>query len=569
MKAYPHFEKRKSHDLNRIWDFKFIQNIGFNEVNPASIQYDDRLPVPSAFDAFPAYAGKRGLGIYRCFVEITPDTESVLKIGGAGMSCKVYADGILLGRHIGTYTPFELTVPASSQVLREIVVVTDNRYDYDNNPLHENFFDFYNYGGIIRQVWLEELPSNPIRQVQVITDDLSTGKIKVKVEFYGAQVQLTYSIDGKNYRKTEFDKTDGHTAEFTALVPDPSPWSVETPNLHLMTIDSGGDSITVRFGIRQVKTEKGEILINGKPLKLLGYCRHEAHPHFGPATPDSLMVYDLQLLRNMGCNFVRGSHYQQDSRFLDLCDELGFVVFSESLAWGQDRKQLTDRNFINAQLEQTKAMVLTDFNHPSIIMWGFLNEGASDAEFARECYTELIKLIRSLDPSRPVTYASNRYLKDIFLEQVDIIGFNIYTGWYSPDRENECPLGEVIPKIREMLAGLEKLGLSDKPFIISEIGGAAIYGCRDPHNGFWTEEYQSELLRLVCEETVSNPGIAGLALWQFCDIRTYQGSGALLRPRGFNNKGTFDEYRRPKTACETVKSIFTSSKNKYEDSQKK
>ena len=549
MKPYPLFEKRKTHDLNQMWDFTFLETPPCAELDLCSLDWNDRLPVPSAFDALPAYAGKRGLGIYRCFVEVTPNVESMLKIGGAGMIARVYVDGVLLAEHAGTYTPFEVRIPAAARARREIVVATDNRYDFVRCPLHENYHDFYNYGGLIRQVWLEELPPNAIRRVQVVTEDLATGRIRVKVEFYGVPAPVTASIDGGAARPAS-------GAEFTVLVPNPTCWSVESPNLHRITVDSGGDSITVRFGLRQVKAAKGQVLLNGKPVKLLGYCRHEAHPQFGPATPDALMAADLQLLRGMGCNFVRGSHYQQDPRFLDLCDELGFLVFSESTGWGADRKQLTDPTFIRHQLEQTRVMVETDFNHPSVILWGFLNEGASDAEFARECYTKLIALIRALDPSRLVTYASNRYLKDIFLDQVDVVSFNFYPGWYSPDRETDRPLGEVIPRIRGDIEGLAKLGLADKPFIISEIGAAALYGCRDPHHGFWTEEYQAELLRLACQETVDNPAIAGLALWQFCDMRTYQGSGALLRPRGFNNKGTFDEYRRPKAACAAVTAVF-------------
>jgi beta-glucuronidase len=489
---------------------------------------------------------------------VTPHIESVLKIGGAGMFCKVYVDGALIGMLSGTYAPFDLKVPASPQSRREIVVVTDNRYDFERCPLHENYHDFYNYGGLIRQVWLEELPANPLNRLFVITEDLATGMIRVKVE--GAQVPLTYSIDGGPCQAADLTVLDNTKSEFTATVPNPTLWSPKAPNLHVITVDSGTDSITVRFGLRQVRAEKGQILLNGSPLKLLGYCRHEAHPQFGPATPESLMVSDLQLLKGMGCNFVRGSHYQQDPRFLDLCDELGFVVFSESTGWGPDHKQLTDKNFITAQLEQTEAMVVTDFNHPSIILWGFLNEGASDAEFARECYTKLVELIRSLDATRLVTYASNRYLRDIFLDLVDVVSFNFYPGWYSPDRETDRPLGEILPRIRGDIEGLEKLGLSDKPFIISEIGAAALYGCRDPHQGFWTEDYQAELIRIVCQETIDNPRIAGLSLWQFSDIRTYQGSGLLVRPRGFNNKGSFDEYRRPKAAAAVVKAVFATAR---------
>ena len=559
MKAYPHFQKRITHDLNRLWAFKFLDSVTFEAIQPESIQYDDRLPVPSCFDAFPAYIGKRGLGIYRSFVEVTPHQESVLKIGGAGISCKVYVDGLLLGTHFGTYAPFDFKVPASPRSRREIVVVTDNRYDFERCPLHENYFDFYNYGGIIRQVWLEELPAHPIRLVHVIIEDWVTGKIRGKVDFENTPVPVTFTIDGETYQTADLKTLEPHLAEFTAVVANPTPWNIETPNLHELTVDTGSDSITTRFGLRQVKTESGKILLNDEPLKLLGYCRHECHPLFGAATSETVMVADLQLLKGMGCNFVRGSHYQQDPRFLDLCDEMGLVVFSESTGWQQGSDKLVMQPLIEAQLDQTRAMVVTDFNHPSIIMWGFLNEGASEVESSRGCYSMLIELVRRLDPTRLVTYASCRMLNDLFLDLIDVVSFNIYPGWYSPDLKDEYPLGEVIPKIHELIEGVQKIGGAGKPFVISEIGGAAIYGCRDEFGGFWSEQYQSELLRIICQETVSNPKIAGLSIWQFTDMRTMRGAGALGRPRGFNNKGTFDEYRRPKQAYATVKSIFTES----------
>ena len=116
-------------------------------------------------------------------------------------------------------------------------------------------------------------------------------------------------------------------------------------------------------------------------------------------------------------------------------------------------------------------------------------------------------------------------------------------------------------KIDECLDGLKQRGLSDKPFIISEIGAGAIYGWRDPICAHWSEEYQDEYLKIVCNEVVSNKNIAGVALWQFCDCRTYRGSHALGRPRAFNNKGIVDEYRRPKSAYKSVKNIFNNFNN--------
>ena len=553
MRAYPHFPKRNIHDLNKLWDFAFLTNTDLKGVNLSTINYDDRIPVPSAFDALPAYAGKRGLGIYRCFVQVTSGTEAVLKIGGAGMICNVYIDGVQIAEHIGTYTPFEVKVTASEITEREIIVVTDNRYDFDKCPLHENFFDFYHYGGIIRQVYLEELPAKCINQAYVIIDDFQKGKIRVRAKSDKDPGDLSYSIDGNALQPVKLND-DG---DIIATVPNPTPWMPETPNLHTITIDCGDDAITVRFGLREIIVEDAEIYINDEAFKLLGYCRHEAHPQYGPALPDMQLVADLQILKDMGCNYVRGAHYQQDPRFLDLCDEMGLLVFAESTGWGQGEKHFTNENFIQAQLKQTEVMIRTDFNHPSIIMWGFLNEGSSELECSRDCYSQLIDMIHFLDPSRPVTYASNRYERDLLLEKADIISYNFYPGWYSSDRESDNIIGEVLPRIKEHLDNLKKRGLDNKPFIISEIGAGAIYGWHDQLNGIWTEEYQAELLGLVCKAVVSNDRINGVALWQFCDCRTYQGGGALGRPRAFNNKGTLDEYRRPKAAYKVVKNIFT------------
>ncbi len=557
MRAYPHFTRRKTVDLNRLWDFKLIEDdVPLEKVSLADIIYNDRIPVPSAFDALFAYAGKRGIGAYRTYVDVTPQTRAALKIGGAGMSCLVYVDGERVGTHIGTYTPYEITLPPSHIAHREIVVLTDNRYDFERCPLHENYFDFYNYGGIVRQTWLEELPSQAVGGVYVLVDDVSQGKITVNVEFYDKAVPLQYRIDAGELKNAEpLDETNSDIS-FSAFVPNPTSWSPEAPNLHILKVHTKNDTIVVRFGLRKVIAANGEILLNDKPVKLLGYCRHEAHPQFGPATPDVLMVSDLEILKDLGCNFIRGVHYQQDPRLLDLCDEMGFLFFSESLGWGQEGPKLSAPAFIEAQKKQTVAMVKSDFNHPSIIMWGFLNEGGSHQPNARACYAGLVETVKSLDPSRLVTYASNKGLKDLFLEQCDVICFNMYPGWYTEDSENPRPLDEVALAIRGNISRLKERGLGEIPFVISEIGAGALYGLKDPHHGYWSEQYQADLLQKVCEEVVTNKDVAGLALWQFCDTRTYQGARALKRPRAFNNKGTLDEYRRPKVAYQTVQAIF-------------
>ena len=556
MKKFPHYPKRKSLDLNTIWDFKFIDDADFDQFEPAEVKYDDRLPVPSAFDAFPAYNGKRGIGVYRCFVDIANNTDALLKIGSAAMYSKVFADGQQIGEHFSAYTPFECRIPAAEKLTREIVIMTCNVFDYDKYPLHEIFFDFYAYGGIFRDVEVQLLPDGElIEWVGVDTVDFEQRKIKVIVKSHGCQ-NIEISVNDSFIKEIKNVDFSQGSYDFELELKELSLWSPEAPALHTLTVDNGMDSMTVRFGIRQVKAEKSKILLNGIPVKLLGCCRHEAHAQYGPALPIQQLYSDVQLLKDLGCNFVRGSHYPQDPRFLEICDEMGILVFEESMGWGQQARHFIDDKFIAAQLKQTSEMIEASYNNPSVIIRGFLNEGSSECEEAATIYTALAELIRDEAPNCLVTYASHRGLNDRYLDLVDVVCFNIYPGWYAQDPNNEKPLDEILPKINECIKGLEEMGFVDKPFIISEIGAGAIYGWRDPICAHWSEDYQNEYFKIVCNEVVSNDKINGISLWQFCDCRTYRGSTALARPRAFNNKGLLDEYRRPKMAYYSVKNIF-------------
>jgi beta-glucuronidase len=278
---------------------------------------------------------------------------------------------------------------------------------------------------------------------------------------------------------------------------------------------------------------------------------------FGPVQPLPLLISDLQHLKTLGCNFIRGTHYPQDQRFLDLCDELGFLFWEESLGWGNRPEHLADPGFRDAQLRQTALMVDNSFNHPSVIMWGFLNEAASDAPESVPLFDDLIGLLRRKDPSRLVTYASFKPETDLHFEKADIVSLNAYPGWYSTDAVNSRPIAEVVPFFDNFIATLEKRGLGQKPFIISEFGAGAIYGCHDSFRSLWSEEYQAEMLETICRFVLDRPRVNGISLWQFADGRTYTSNHALRRPRCINDKGTLDEYRRPKLAYETVKRLFT------------
>jgi beta-glucuronidase len=555
--------KREILSLNGVWQFCFDEDFNFKSDDISEVIYNDFMAVPAAFDATPAYNGKRGVAFYRKKIELSAGQRARLYFGAVGMYCKVFIDNKRIGEHYCAYTAFECNIPESEKTNREVVVMVCNRFDYEQCQ-HESFWDFYAYGGIFRDTELRLLPKGAlIEWVGVDTLDYKTGSLKVIIKSTACSQNITLKIDDKEqYKFDNVDFTNG-TAEFEIAINDFIAWAPETPELHSLTIDNENDSLSIQFGVRQVWTENGKIILNGKAVKLLGYCRHESHPQYGPALPLQQLVADLQMLRTLGCNFVRGSHYPQDQRFLKLCDEMGFLVFEESMSWQAQESHCTDERFIEGQQKQIEEMISAGYNNPSVIMRGFLNEGKSNMLECEKCYTTLINLIKEKDPTRLVTYASNQHLEDKFLDLIDIISFNIYPGWYSKDQDNEQPLEEIIPTINFYLDELKKMGLDKKPFIISEIGAGAIYGWRDPICAHWSEEYQQEYLRITATEVVENDKIAGVALWQFCDCRSYRGAKAVFRPRAFNNKGIVDEYRRPKLAYSTVKSIFTKANFTY------
>jgi beta-glucuronidase len=561
MKTYPFYPRRKTTDLNGLWDFTFPgKDAALESLDVTKLSFNGRMPVPSAFDAYPGYAGKRGVAVYRTRLDITPGARAAIDFQSAGMRCRIYIDGVPVMSHHPSYVNFVCDVPRSQSRSRELAVAVDNRFDTERNPLQESYFDFYQYGGIFRGVTLFELPETFIAGCRVTPADIKSGVINVCVSLGGDipdKADFTVSAGEKYHFELKDITVKDSRASFSLALPGAALWSPESPALHTLSVRHGSDEITERFGMRTVRAEAGKILLNGKPVKLLGVCRHEAHPQFGPALPFQQLVQDIYLLKNMGCNFVRGAHYQQDRRFLSLCDEFGVMVFEESLGWGQKKNNFLNPAFTAGQLGQTRAMIENGYNHPCVIMRGFLNEGESDAEEARGCYESLIKLIRDEDPSRLVTYASFKRRTDLFLPLVDVICFNTYPGWYNADGDEDA-LGQILPKIRsdiEFIRG--RSDLRDKPFILSEIGGAALYGWKDPMDRFWTEEYQAELLETVCREVVDNDEFAGVSIWQFFDCRTYNCGRAIGRPRAFNNKGILDEYRRPKLAYERVRRIFS------------
>ena len=553
--------------LNGLWDFAFLGAIELDAFSPSDVRSDEKLPVPSAFDALPAHAGRRGAAVYRRSFRVPSGRAARIEFGAVSLWTRVFIDGVMRAEHACGYAPFAVEIPPAPASERELVVLVDNRFDFGRVPMHEEYFDFYQYGGILRDVALHVLPSDApfIEHVRVTpTENYREGGVEVVIELGGAAtgtILVTTQFDAAEPQRHTFDPVAGGRIGLALLVPAPQVWSPESPTLHVLRVvletprNGPCDDAIVRFGLRRIEARAGALWLNGGRLKLRGYNRHEWHPNFGPCTPTLQMAADLQLLRDLGCNFVRGSHYPQDERFLDLCDEFGFLVWEENLGWGQREKTFASDKFRRDHQTALRAMVRKSANHPCVIIRGFLNEAGTDADYVRPVFEETVATLRALDPTRLVSYASMFALTDRHFDLVDLIALNLYPGWYGCEGASS-PLELIAPAVRETLAHLDAAGFGAKPVIISEIGAEALYGWRDAHGDFFTEEYQAEYLRRACLEALENPRCSGIALWHFSDVRTYGGGWSLKRPRTFNNKGTFDEYRRPKAAAAVVRSVL-------------
>lgn len=561
MSHYPLYPHRAVKNLDGLWESASIDDCQDPDAfDPKEIIWKESFPVPGVFDSIPDFRKKRGLFAVRTTVKPTdPQSKAVLKFGALGLWAKVFVDSEALGTCRTPYAPWEVDVPPTDKAEREILVLIDNRFDQKRVPLFDPYFDFYGYGGIYRSVEWHEVGDVTLERAIVSVLNPEKGDVEIRFRFRGklsAATSLKISFDGEN-------KTFAHTFDpqdigkgLAVKVPNPKPWHPKHPHLHTLRVTFQGQTVVERFGLRTIEAKDQKIFLNGQPVKLLGYNRHEAHPQFGPALPLAQLVQDLQILRQTGCNFIRGSHYPQDQRFLDLCDEMGFLVWEEALGWQAQKEHFANPDFCDLQETQSRAMVRTSINHPSVIMWGFLNECHSNLPESRPLISRLTRAIKEEDPSRLVTFASNQPFEEKNYDQMDVLTINTYPGWYPEGEQKERPLHEIEERIDRLKAHFKKEGVSDKPFLISEIGAGAIYGWRDELESHWSEQYQAQYLDLVTRRVIRDEEICGVALWQFCDGRTYADTRALGRPRAFNNKGSFDEYRRPKLAASVVQRNF-------------
>ena len=527
-----------------------------------------QVTVPCCWENLPKYAAYRGIGRFSRHFYAGGDIRLVFE--GVSHTGTVYVDGVKIGTHYNAFTSFDFIVHNLAEGEHLLEVDADNRFS-EASALHIPN-DYMTYGGINRGVRMEQVSNAYISYLHLVpekcTDETWIVHFSVKVENIGE-----HNFDGLlklNIHEMKAACTlPVHVAGNSSAIlkADLSPdgkvccWSPESPVLYkacatLIQDEKPMDDLLDRFGFRTFTVSGRDLLLNGKKLRIKGFCRHEDHPMYGSALPLAAISQDLQIISDLGANAVRCTHYPNDPLFLDLCDERGILVWEENHARGLSEKDMRNPNF-EAQAEQCiEEMIRDHINHPSILIWGILNECASETEYGRECYRKQYELIQRLDPSRPRSSASCKFMTDICLDLPDIVSYNLYPEWYVEKTSSEW-VAENYDWVQNESGG------AGKPFLVTEIGAGAIYGYRTPSCCKWSEEYQAKALRNQITAVLNQEGCSGIFIWQYADVRI-SFEWFSTRPRTMNNKGIVDEYRRPKLSYEVVKELYHSFGNYFD-----
>lgn len=580
---------RTSMRLDGMWRFQIDwDEKGDDEKWQDGIPGDEMIPVPASFQDF--YTDKRvreftGDIWYESTVFIPSGmkgSDVFLRFGAATHRAWVYLNGEKVGEHEGGFLPFLVDITKASRYgeKNKLVVKVNNELTETNIPcgrtitlsdgrkMTKPYFDFYNYSGLQRSVYLISTPKNSIFDIDLsykvknsdaeISYEVRTkGEGDVSLSLYDEDGNAVASIEG---RKGTFTLKNAHL------------WQVRNAYLYNLKVelkdrDELLDVYELPIGIREVKIEGTSFLINGSPVYLKGFGKHEDSDIVGRGFNIGVMKRDFELMKWIGANSFRTSHYPYDEEIYRMADREGFLIIDEVPAVGLFESLV---NFLDAgtgkgaksffskpttpillksHLRAVEEMIARDKNHPSVIAWSLLNEPESTDENSVPYFKEVFEKAHELDPQkRPRTFAmeSNSSTTRCKCHHFsDFISLNRYYGWYIL---GGYEISEAEIKFRKEMDDWAALNLN-KPFIFSEYGADTMPSEHKLPSVMWSQEYQCEVLNMLHSVFDSYDFVKGEQIWNFADFQTTEG---LMRVNG-NKKGVFTRQRQPKDAAFLLK----------------
>ena len=579
---------RRRISMDGMWKFHLDErSVGENEGWIDGIPGEEMIPVPASFQDFYTEKDIReytGDFWYETDFFVPGEWEGreiLLRFGAATYRASVYVNGILITEHEGGFLPFsaKVTTVVRYDSYNKVVVKVNNELNCTNLPCGETitlpngkkmskpYFDFFNYAGLQRSVYLLALPGESI--VDFDLDYAIHGKnaeVSYQIRTNGEHAVQLALFDAKGHCVAQKDGKEG-----VLYVENARLWQVRNAYLYRLRIrimdgEELIDEYEQEIGIRTVKVEGTDILINGEPVYLKGFGKHEDSDIVGRGFSIGIMKRDFELMKWIGANSFRTSHYPYSEEIYQMADREGFLIIDEVPAVGMFQslmnfmeastgkqtaffKKETTPVLLKAHLRAIEEMIARDKNHPSVVAWSLLNEPETTNEAAVPYFKEVFDLANKLDmQKRPRTFALiMNSLPDTCkcYQFSDIIALNRYYGWYMKGGYEISVAEELFRK--EMNAWKEKK--LNKPFIFTEYGADTLASEHKLPSVMWSQEYQDEYLKMTHEVFNSYDFIKGEQIWNFADFQTTEG---IMRVNG-NKKGVFTRQRQPKDIAYKLK----------------
>ncbi len=582
---------REVKNLSGIWNFKMdYDNVGIQE-QWQKVPLKDTIPmaVPSSYnDLFTEEREKEHVGYVwyeKSFV--IPDSWNgkriVLRFGSATHHATVWVDGTEVVKHKGGFLPFEADITEmiekSSLEEHRVTVALSNILDWTCIPcgeiIHkegpgypegfhyqETYFDFYNYSGLHRPVKLYTTPKKYIEDI-VIKTEIKENEAVVKALITSTdEIRVVKVVDeaGNIVSEKSVEKclNDENKWYVETEMKEPHLWNPGAAYLYQLKVEGEYDTYAEQFGLRTIEVTDKAFLINGKEFYFQGFGKHEDSDVHGKGMDEALNIRDFNLLKWMGANSFRTSHYPYSEELMMLADREGFVVIDEVPAVGMcfwDGNSVFAGNRVNDDtLTHHKDMLADmynrDKNHPCVMMWSVANEAATHEEGAVPYFKEVIETMRSLDDTRPVTMVHTTGPDgDKVSQWLDVICVNRYYAWYTDHSHLEV-IGLQLEN--EMNKWYNKY---HKPIIMSEYGADTIAGYHKTPAVAFTEEFQCMYMNEFHKIFDKLEFMIGEHPWAFADFQTKQG---LNRVDG-NKKGIFTRNRQPKMSAYMLKERWSKS----------
>ncbi len=575
---------RRLSSMDGMWKFCLDeQGDGENKNFSAGIPGKDLIPVPASFQDFYTEKDVRefaGDVWYEKDVFVPGEWEGkriFIRFGAATHRAKVFVNGKEITEHEGGFLPFlsDVTDAVSYDSYNKVIVKVNNELTVTNIPCGETYvlpngkkmnkpyFDFFNYAGLQRSVHLIALPKE-----HIFDFDLN-------YEISGKNAKIIYSVKTTGEHPVSVSLLDDKGEEVACAKGKSGVIDVENARLwqagnaylyHLIIRIMDGDGVIDEYGqkigIRTVLVKGTSILINGEPVYLKGFGKHEDCDIVGRGFQIGVMKRDFELMKWIGANSFRTAHYPYSEEIYQMADEEGFLVIDEVAAVGMFESLMnfmeassgkktaffekeTTPLLLKAHKKAIEEMIARDKNHPCVIAWSLLNEPETTNEAAVPYFKEIFEWARELDAQkRPRTFAliMNSLPGECKCYQFsDIIALNRYYGWYV---KGGYEISEAEILFRKEMDAWKALNL-DKPFLFTEYGADTLGLEHKLPSVMWSQEYQEEYLNMTNEVFDSYEFIKGEQIWNFADFQTTEG---ILRVNG-NKKGVFTRQRQPKDAA--------------------